>query len=221
MLSTETLKNYHALIQWFTHNFYDVTTDMLYAKFQLLPHQYLQDNFLHSVNTKSYYHEDDLIDILDYLIHSDIVEENATLEELDYETADDTVNYTQEMCQNVMLATIDQLQKLGSNHYFIVNKSVGLALQQFAEQKQVELGEVLQPFLGDGEENDDIFIAAIPEVLIDKMYNLPNDKDLAFHEVLIQLDTILFDVNYAGTVQEEDMPFYQYFHEHIAQLAAK
>lgn len=213
-------------MQWFHHNFYDITREMIDAKFQLLPAAYVNPEFQRNRET-TYYTNEDLTDVLDYLTH-DVAHtteaDDETFENFDFWDETQAQQYDADASRALMTSIVNRLQSLGDNHYFIVNTEAGNAMAEFAKQQHVELGDIFQPFINDESLNPDdpsnqMYIAAVPNKLLEMLYEVPTQNDIDFEQVLIQFDAVFFDADYPDVVLGKELNFYKYVESELKDVA--
>lgn len=218
MLENQTLQRYHCLVQWFTHNFVNITRDMIDVKFQMLPHEYVNDTFLENEHNTNFYTHEDLLDILDYLTHEVAMDDDGTFEELDFYNEEEARQYDGATAKQLMLSVVEQLQQLGDNAFFIVRKEAGDQLKQFANDHHVKLGDFVQPFIND-DDHDELYLAMLPSALIDMLFRIVNQSEFDYQQVVIQFDMALFESEYDDVIKYEDVNFYKFMEENLKELA--
>lgn len=217
MLEKQTLQRYHCLIQWFTHNFINITRDMIDVKFQMLPHEYVNDTFLNDEHNTNLYTHEDLLDILDYLTH-EVASDDGSFEDLDFYNEEEAHRYDGATAKQLMLSVVEQLQQLGDNAFFIVRKEAGDQLKQFAKDNNIELGDLVQPFIED-EDHDELYLAMLPSALIDMLFRIVNQSEFDYQQVVIQFDMALFESNYGDVIKYNELSFYNFMEENLKELA--
>lgn len=222
MLETAQLTEYHAIMQWLTFNFYDITAPMINAKIQDMPHAPEQTKV--PVET-GMYNKVDLVDICDYFTHDLYLNENDE-EQLAFEEIDDVNNYENILDENqfvdvdLMNAIFNRLKSFGDQHFFLLNKKANQDLQEFAQKENIDAPEIAD-IVDETGKYETLHVTMIPSSLLDILYRVGKQTTFDFEQLLILLDELFFEVKYPAQIKISDLKFVKFVHENLLQKVTK